>query len=278
MNPALFYLLGAIFAIPTLHAQSSHPIFEHLTTDNGLSSNKIEAIVQDDEGYYWIATQNGLNRFDGTNIRVYTHNPGDTTSLTHNNCTAIAKDKTGDIWVATHHGVSRFRKKSGTFQSIFLHNPIRNHELANRIYHLAVDSSGNVWIAGNGLWQYNTRTNAIQLFQSNNLSPDEKPAYAVISQLQYDTQRHGLWMNAGKGVIFFDIATSQFYHASYNPHGWKLFDLSRHNEFTLDHADRLWFRDHQSQCLASFDINKNEVFITPIKSTSGIRQMQADEQ
>jgi ligand-binding sensor domain-containing protein len=64
--------------------QSSHQIFEHLSTDNGLSSNKVEAILQDKEGFYWIATQNGLNRYDGSTFKVFRHHAEDSSSLAHN--------------------------------------------------------------------------------------------------------------------------------------------------------------------------------------------------
>ncbi len=271
----VFYLLTTNFP---LFSQSSHKVFEHLTTEYGLSSNKVEAVVQDDDGFYWIATQNGLNRFDGTNFKIYRHQPDDTTSLTHNNCTAILKDKLGDIWIATYNGVSRYRKRTNSFQRIFLQYPRKNQELVNRIYHLAVDSTGNVWIAGNGLWQYNASTNQITLFQSNEQSLNGKPVYNVIHQLHYDRSRHGLWLSTGNGVIFFNITDSKFFHSAYNPHKWKVFDHSRNNEFTMDQSDNLWFRDQESQCIASFNINRNEVIVTPFKITSGIRQLQADDQ
>ncbi len=151
----------------TCMAQSSNQIFEHLTTEDGLSSNKVEAVIQDREGFYWIATQNGLNRFDGTYFKIYRHNSGDSSSLTHNNCTDLAEDKNGDIWVATYKGVSRFVKSKGTFQPVYLHHPTKNFELTNRIYSIAVDNEGNVWIGGGGLWKYDTKTDKVDLFLKN---------------------------------------------------------------------------------------------------------------
>jgi ligand-binding sensor domain-containing protein len=275
------HILAAItvlFSMPFLFSQSSGHIFEHLTTDYGLSSNKVESILQDHDGFYWIATQNGLNRFDGTNIRVYSHHPDDSTTLSHNNCTAIALDSTGDVWVATYHGVSRYQKKRGHFQRIFLQHPGRNDELANRIHNLAVDSTGNVWIAGNGLWRYNTDNDDITLFQSNNPATGTRAIYNVINQLQYDPHRHGLWLSTGVGIAFFDIEAGQFYNETYNPKSWAIFSHSRDNELTLDRRGLVWFRDQASQSIASFDATSNLINITPIKVTSGVRQIQADDE
>jgi ligand-binding sensor domain-containing protein len=271
-------LFGVLCTTSPLVAQSAGHIFEHLTTDYGLSSNKVEAVLQDNDGFYWIATQNGLNRFDGTNNRVYSHHPEDSTTLSHNNCTAIALDSTGDVWVATYHGVSRYQKDRGHFQRIFLQHPGRNDELANRVNNLAVDSTGDVWIAGNGLWRYNAKTDDITLFQSNNPSSGARAVYNVINQLHYDVHRHGLWMSTGTGVIFFDIQARQFYNESYNPKSWTVFSHSRDNELALDHNGLVWFRDQSTQSIASFDANTNEINITPIKVTSGIRQIQADDE
>ena len=115
-------------------AQTAHQNFEHLTTENGLSSNKVDAVLQDRDGLYWIATKNGLNRFDGTNIKIYQNDPNDSTSLTHNNCTNLLEVRNGDIWVSTYKGISRFIKKRGVFQPLYFHNPLVNFEVSNRIF------------------------------------------------------------------------------------------------------------------------------------------------
>src|SRR3989337_120835 len=102
-------VIALAIAIPLfskkLCSQFSHQIFEHLTTEHGLSSDKVSGVMQDSEGFYWIATQNGLNRFDGTSFRIYRHAPGDSTSLTNNGCTSVIEDLNGDIWIAIYTGV-----------------------------------------------------------------------------------------------------------------------------------------------------------------------------
>src|ERR1051326_8455357 len=65
------FLLGAGYTMCT-SAQTTSPYFiEKLTTEQGLSSNRINDIVQDDKGFLWIATSDGLNRFDGTEVTQY---------------------------------------------------------------------------------------------------------------------------------------------------------------------------------------------------------------
>ncbi len=266
-----------VFVCNELIAQSSHQIFEHLTTDHGLSSNKVEAVLQDKEGFYWIATQNGLNRFDGTNFKVFRNNSTDSTSLTHNNCTALAEGKNGDIWVATYKGVSRFIKSRGVFKPIYLHHPAKNFEITNRIYSLAVDKDDNVWIAGNGLWKYNIKTDSLDLFLKNPQDSLLSPPYFLITRMVYDQKNNGLWCTPGNGLNFFSIPENKFYNALYNPLGWKVFDNADSRELALDSTNRLWFRDIESQHLSYFDSDKNKITITSKNVDYGIRQIDADD-
>src|SRR5262249_25113651 len=72
----LIFSLHAIFLFVyysplPCQAQLSGGIFEHITSAQGLSSNKVNEIIQDRDGFYWIATADGLNRFDGSEFKVF---------------------------------------------------------------------------------------------------------------------------------------------------------------------------------------------------------------
>lgn len=64
-------LLGALLCTACLAAQARNRYFTHLTLDDGISHNHIKAIVQDSYGFIWIGTKNGLNRYDGSSIRIF---------------------------------------------------------------------------------------------------------------------------------------------------------------------------------------------------------------
>ncbi len=78
--------------------------FQKLTTENGISHNKINRILQDKRGFIWIGTDDGLNRYDGNKFLVFRNNPSDSTSLTGNIITDILEDKQGVLWIATADG------------------------------------------------------------------------------------------------------------------------------------------------------------------------------
>lgn len=114
--------------------------FHHITTDNGLSSNFSTSTLQDKEGFLWIATHNGLNRFDGYNFIRYTHNPEDSHSISSNQTNTLYEDVKGNLWVGTFSsGICKYDRSADKF--------IRYAE-KKKIYVIWEDSQQTLWAAG----------------------------------------------------------------------------------------------------------------------------------
>ncbi|HLF62216.1 MAG TPA: two-component regulator propeller domain-containing protein, partial [Saprospiraceae bacterium] len=257
-------------------AQISNFNFEYLTTEQGLSSNKVQDIIQDRDGFYWIATQNGLNRFDGTSFKIYRHETANNTSLTHNSCIVLAEGKNGDIWVGTYKGVSRFIREKGRFQQIYLTHPVKNLEVTNRIACLVVDREGNVWIGTNGLWKYDTKIDSLISILPDPLESSFISDYGLISHMVYDPAHHGVWFSTSHQLVYFDIPADQFYTIENNPRNWKVFAHADAAELTMDPKNQLWFLAKGSQKLCSFDIDQNSIVVTEKQITSGLHKIYAD--
>jgi ligand-binding sensor domain-containing protein len=71
------------------------PAFDKITTAQGISSNEVNAIVQDRKGFLWILTLNGLNRYDGYSFKIYNYDPADSNSLTAGYFYSLEEDKNG---------------------------------------------------------------------------------------------------------------------------------------------------------------------------------------
>src|SRR6218665_3579913 len=85
--------------------------FESFTTSQGLSQGMVNSMLQDADGFIWIGTKEGLNRYDGCQFRVYTNDPYDPHSLGSNNIQALSEDSKGHIWVSTENaGISVYDK------------------------------------------------------------------------------------------------------------------------------------------------------------------------
>src|SRR5580700_9722257 len=82
--------------------------FSHVTERDGLSNNFVKAIVQDGDGLIWIATENGLNRFDGYGFKSFYANAGDTQSVQNNRIQQMIADSKGRLWGATDEGTFCF--------------------------------------------------------------------------------------------------------------------------------------------------------------------------
>jgi len=78
--------------------------FRHLSIEGGLSDGHLRTIVQDQRGFLWFGTIDGLNRYDGYEIRVFRHDPENPRSLGANFVRALHVDRKGGLWVATIGG------------------------------------------------------------------------------------------------------------------------------------------------------------------------------
>lgn len=86
------------------YAQKPYLYFNRISTQNGLSHNKVNCIIQDSRGFIWIGTDDGLNRYDGNYFTIFRNIPGDSTTLSGNIITDLIEDKQGIIWIATADG------------------------------------------------------------------------------------------------------------------------------------------------------------------------------
>ena len=89
--------------------------FSRLDIQQGLSQNTVTALVQDHDGNIWIGTQNGLNRYDGFDVKVFM--PGEhATTISDNFITSLVVDQHGVLWVGTLNGLNRYDPKAGVFE------------------------------------------------------------------------------------------------------------------------------------------------------------------
>lgn len=112
-------LVGALF--PGFIA-AQYPSFTstHYTTQNiGLSHNTVLNMTEDEAGFIWISTMDGLNRFDGKTMKIYRHNPADTTSLSDSFIHGLVPDKEDMYWIGTRNGgINLLNPKTDRIQRI----------------------------------------------------------------------------------------------------------------------------------------------------------------
>lgn len=117
-QPLIIVSLFIACFVPEIAAQSKGE-FEVISTNQGLAQGMVNDMIQDKEGFIWIATKGGLNRYDGYNFRTFTNDPQDINSISSNAVSNLLEDSKGRIWVGTYDGgISVYDKKTGRFLRI----------------------------------------------------------------------------------------------------------------------------------------------------------------
>jgi ligand-binding sensor domain-containing protein len=167
----IFLVVNWVMSSLVVRAQSNTlPFgFEHIQEQQGLSHSVMSAILQDRDGFLWLGTFEGLNRFDGTHFTIFKSNPDNRRSLGNNRIHALCQDKTGRIWIGTHKGVNYFDPTNGQITRI---DSVAGKPLGV-CYNMLCDRVGNVWFTDNqlGLIRYQVQALKFDLYP---IAPSEK--------------------------------------------------------------------------------------------------------
>ncbi|MBK7425586.1 MAG: hypothetical protein IPI60_00395 [Saprospiraceae bacterium] len=127
-------------------------VYKSLTIDDGLSQGMIFDILQTKDGFLWIATKDGLNRYDGYNFKILSNNSEDPWSLASNSITALFEDSREWLWVGTeNNGIQLFERKTNRFY--YFEIPIvynKGNQVSYDVRQIAEDPDGNIWIVTRG--------------------------------------------------------------------------------------------------------------------------------
>lgn len=137
-------MLTCLLLPMALAAQPVPHFIEKLTTEDGLSSNTITDIAQDDQGFLWIATTDGLNRFDGTEITQYYHR-NNNNSPPHNFIYCLKKLSGNYLAIGTEGGLSFYNGNDEVFHNFYYRSNNRFDPYNNAITNLTIDADGNLW-------------------------------------------------------------------------------------------------------------------------------------
>lgn len=144
-----FLLFLCVFMTQITTAQNLN-YFERITTDNGLSQSDIMCISQDNDGFMWFGTHDGLNKYDGYTFKVFNPDPNKPNSISSNLIYAIEKDLTGNFWIGTTgDGLLFFDRSTEKFVT-YKHdeNNIKSIN-SDHISSLYRDKENRLWIGTN---------------------------------------------------------------------------------------------------------------------------------
>ncbi len=264
-----FLIAAVIYFNSNLFPQNRSLRFKNIDIEQGLSNNMIKDILQDSRGFMWIATWDGLNRYDGYSFKVYKNKDGNTTSLRMNKISCLLEDSHGRLWVGTFGGgLSLFNRDKESFTN-FVNNPNDSFSIASdHILSLYEDSKKRIWVgtrsAGLSLIENSKSIESNSKIRFTNLQLNSKNLESLVSRsvMCITEDKSGtLWIGTNYGTLI-KLASDKG--------GYKFINFSRDQKsspnnlfdcITEDyyHEGLLWLQDYYNG-VVWFD-TKNEKFV-----------------
>lgn len=208
----LFWLILGCFGFAQ---KNSRYVFTRIGKSNGLASDIPFSVCQDKDGFIWISSDNGLQRYDGYRFLSFRKELNDSSGLPGNLVKAVAYEKNRDLlWIQVNDNIL------GTFDPhSFKYTPVKislaNEPKKFQLINLNVDHRGlvNAMLVGYGVITYNEKANEF----SNRYNIIETPDSSHAGTIDYDSIRNGYWLANTKGMYFYDLSSKLFVPTSQDP-------------------------------------------------------------
>ncbi|NQZ06604.1 MAG: response regulator [Algicola sp.] len=185
------------------------PVVEQIEKIAGQTPKGIKTLIQDQSGFMWLATSEGLLRFDGHSLKRFVHDDNNPKSLAHNDIRGLVEDNAGYLWLITRGGgLSRFTLKTEQFDN-FAHVPGDIATLdSNQLNAIALGDNNTLWIGSNqGINHFNRTTLKNSRFNSA-LQPGDDAVRENIDKIFEDKQQR-LWFSQRRKGLYLHMPQSQ---------------------------------------------------------------------
>lgn len=195
-----FWICGAM-------AAPKEKQFERIDMTSGLTNNTALCLLEDYDGYIWIGTRDGLNRYNGQNVETFKHIYGDSTSLINNQVNCLWQSNDREIWVGTANGLSKYEVQTRQFKSYIFQ--VDSVEFStNHVRSIFEVEEGKFWIGTtHGLFQFDAKS------ESYKLLPVEEELSAEANRIRkiFRDSRRQIWIGTNAGL--FRYANHRFENA-----------------------------------------------------------------
>jgi signal transduction histidine kinase/CheY-like chemotaxis protein/ligand-binding sensor domain-containing protein len=205
------FLLGQTFIFFVFNwlpafSQAPNLQFAHLMKEQGLSDNTVNCIFQDQRGFMWIGTKDGLNRYDGIKFTSYRNNPNDTSSISDNFIRSIYEDSHHVLWIGTSYGLNKFNDSTNTFIRYKSNERDAASLSNNAIMCIYGDSENKLWFGTyDGLNLFDRKKNTFKRFYN---TTNDRAGNQVNCVFEDDS--HNFWAGTEKGLTLFDRKSGTF--------------------------------------------------------------------
>ncbi len=253
-------IFGIMYSVNSFSQEKDYQ-FDQLTIQDGLSNNTVNCIFQDSDGFIWVGTDDGLNKFDGYNFTTYNYEPDDSSSLTATGITCLYQDSKGTIWIGTNqNGLSYLDEKN---------NRIKQHKwplnLIDNFYNIRSiieDKDSCLWIAGpGGIIQFNLNDSTKKSYTTINSRIPSDGIKAIA-----ESKNGTIWIGMTElGFCSLNKYTGKFqYHEELNQEIRKTKGIKLEHLY-IDSEDNLWMSINNSGVykLNLANLNLENIIDTP---------------
>lgn len=233
----LYLLLLLLLFISFCYGQApvKNKVLKYSLKD-GLSFGIVNSITQDENGFMWFATSDGLNRFDGSAFKVFKTIQGDSTGLSGNFVQKILGDHSGNIWVSSRNGLSKLDTRTEKFTHYRLGN---NHLVKNDVDNIIESKNGNLWIASYGLGFSYFKTKSSGTISYNRKNLPQLSSDRIVSL--FEDSQGLLWIGTlGGGIDIFHQTNGQVTGKANSLLKLDDVTIGRVNEIFEDHLHNVW--------------------------------------
>lgn len=228
MSRWIIYTICLLLPGLVLRGQYRFDNYKHLTTENGLPSNYVYDVAEDQYGFIWIATTSGLARYDGSKISTLTKIDTDSTHLADHYISALLAIR-DSLWIGTRSGLSVLNLKTGRIANHFFspdHLQLQKDGLGvsqkSVVWSIAEDRQGNIWLTptNNGFikWDKHTQTfTRFPLFEDQELpSAYTQSDQASLKQIIQDVEQDSImWAASMAGLVRLNTTNGKYQRILY---------------------------------------------------------------
>jgi signal transduction histidine kinase/ligand-binding sensor domain-containing protein/DNA-binding response OmpR family regulator len=236
----LLVCITSVLVCVQASAQTSNIQFTSLSSKDGLSSNTVQSILKDRYDLLWFATDDGLNKFDGTRFKTYRHNAHDTTSLETNEIVTLYEDAKGQLWIGTVGGsLHKYDRQHDRFERIHAKHQNKAYNLIN-VKAIAGDKEGKLWLATfAGLRVFDPATSQVNKFETDLQLPDVLKNGIILSV--YRDRKNRMWVGTKAGLYRYDVASGHFTTFLHSNANATSIAGNAVKAITQDESGNLWF-------------------------------------
>jgi len=195
-NTFVIFFLLIWLTLPLLSQENLDFHFKKIQVDEGLSENAIYCILQDSKGFMWFGTKDGLNRYDGSDFRVFRSSAQNRESIGNNFIRSVAEGENGILYVGTDAGIDIMNTLEETFTRVITKTP-EGVSITSAVNSLYIDADQTVWIATmtQGVFHYLPKEKELRHVKvKDNLTIN--PIWII-----YEDQAGSVWLGTRLGLL-----------------------------------------------------------------------------